>query len=77
MGQFDCEFNRQYNAIIGGRGTGKSTMVESLRYVLGLEPIGEDAQKAHEGIIRNVLKSGTKISLLVQAYQPSSRRLAG
>jgi len=67
-------FNENLNVLVGGRGTGKSTIVESLRYVLGLEPIGADAQKAHEGIIRNVLKSGTKISLLVQAYQPSRRR---
>lgn len=67
-------FNENLNVLVGGRGTGKSTMVESLRYVLGLEPIGADAQKAHEGIIRNVLKSGTKISLLVQAYQPSRHR---
>jgi hypothetical protein len=67
-------FNENLNVLVGGRGTGKSTMVESLRYVMGLEPIGEDAQKAHEGIVRNVLKSGTKISLLVQIYQPSARR---
>jgi energy-coupling factor transporter ATP-binding protein EcfA2 len=67
-------FNENLNVLVGGRGTGKSTIVESLRYVLGLEPIGEDARNAHEGIIRNVLKSGTKISLLIQTYQPSGRR---
>ena len=66
-------FNENLNVLMGGRGTGKSTIVESLRYVMGLEPIGADALKAHEGIVRNVLKSGTKISLLVQAYQPSPR----
>ncbi len=54
------------NVLIGGRGTGKSTVIESLRYVLGVEPIGEEARKAHEGIVRNVIKSGTKISLLAQ-----------
>jgi energy-coupling factor transporter ATP-binding protein EcfA2 len=67
-------FNQNLNILVGGRGAGKSTMVESLRYVLGIDPIGADAQKAHEGIVRNVLKSGTKISLLIQAYQPSRRR---
>ena len=66
-------FNENLNVLVGGRGTGKSTMVESLRYVMGLEPIGADAQKAHEGIVRNVLKSGTKISLLVKVYLPSPR----
>ncbi len=60
--------------LIGGRGTGKSTVVESLRYVLGLEPLGEEARKAHEGIIRQVLRSGTKISLLVRSCHPNKRR---
>ncbi len=66
-------FNGNLNAVIGGRGTGKSTMIESIRYVLGLDPLGEDARKAHEGVIRHVLKSGTKISLLVQSHKPSER----
>jgi energy-coupling factor transporter ATP-binding protein EcfA2 len=64
-------FNENLNVLIGGRGTGKSTVVESLRYVLGLEPLGEDARKTHEGIVRQVLKSGTKTSLLVRSHRPS------
>ncbi|MFH0811154.1 MAG: AAA family ATPase [Pseudomonadota bacterium] len=64
-------FNENLNVLVGGRGTGKSTIVESLRYVLGLDPLGEDARKAHEGIIRHVLRSGTKISLLVRSHRPS------
>lgn len=65
--------NENLNVLIGGRGTGKSTVVESLRYVLGLEPLGEEARRAHEGIIRQVLRSGTKISLLVRSYHPDIR----
>jgi hypothetical protein len=64
-------FNENLNVLIGGRGTGKTTIIESLRYVLGIEPIGEEAKKAHEGIVRNVIKSGTKISLLVRSHHPS------
>lgn len=37
--------------LIGGRGTGKSTVVESLRYALGIEPIGEAAKQDHEGVV--------------------------
>ncbi|MFO7905231.1 MAG: AAA family ATPase [Pirellulaceae bacterium] len=66
-------FNENLNVLVGGRGTGKSTIVESLRYVLGLEPIGEEATKAHEGVVRGVLTSGTKISLLVRSHRPSRR----
>ena len=34
MGQVYLDFNQQYNAIIGGRGTGKSTILEYLRWGL-------------------------------------------
>ncbi len=67
-------FNGNLNVLVGGRGTGKSTVIESMRYVLGLEPLGEEARKAHEGVIRHVLRSGTKISLLVRSHKPSVRR---
>ena len=64
-------FNGNLNVLVGGRGTGKSTVVESIRYVLDLEPLGEEARKAHEGIVRHVLKPGTKISILVRSHKPS------
>ena len=66
-------FNENLNVLVGGRGTGKSTMIESIRYALGLEPLGEDAQKAHHGVIRHVLQSGTKVSVLVRSHKPSKR----
>jgi len=39
LGPINLEFNCQYNAIIGGRGTGKSTLLEYLRWALCDEPI--------------------------------------
>ncbi|MBU1054567.1 MAG: phosphoesterase [Proteobacteria bacterium] len=66
--------NENLNVLIGGRGTGKSTIVESIRYVLGMNPIGEEAQKSHSGIIRQVLKSGTKVSMLIRSYHPDNRQ---
>ncbi len=66
-------FNENLNVLIGGRGTGKSTVIESLRYVLGLEPLGDDARKAHDGNVKSVLRSGTKISVLVRSHRPAPR----
>jgi hypothetical protein len=66
-------FNENLNVLIGGRGTGKSTVIESLRYVVGCEPLGEEAQKGHAGIVSHVLRSGTKISLRVLAHKPTKR----
>lgn len=65
--------NENLNVLIGGRGTGKSTIIESIRYVLGMEPLGEEALKSHNGIIRQVLRSGTKMSLLVRSCHPDKR----
>ncbi|MCL2875268.1 MAG: AAA family ATPase [Betaproteobacteria bacterium] len=64
-------FNTNLNVLIGGRGTGKSTIIESLRYVLGIDPLGEEATKAHQGVLKHVLKSGTKVSLLVRSHHPA------
>ena len=66
-------FNPNLNVLVGGRGAGKSTVIESLRYVLGVDPIGEDARTAHEGIVHQVLRSGTKISLCVRSHRPAKR----
>jgi hypothetical protein len=66
-------FNGNLNVLVGGRGTGKSTMIESIRYALGIEPLGDEARKAHEGVVRYVLRSGTKISMLVRSHKPSAR----
>ena len=66
-------FNPNLNVLVGGRGAGKSTVIESLRHVLGLDPLGEEARSIHAGILRNVLRSGTKVSLLVRCRRPSSR----
>ena len=38
LGPFDLKFNPQYSALIGGRGTGKSTILEYLRSALCDQP---------------------------------------
>ncbi|WP_181778880.1 TrlF family AAA-like ATPase [Pseudonocardia pini] len=40
LGPFDLAFNRQYNALIGGRGTGKSTILDYIRWCIGDVPTG-------------------------------------
>ncbi len=66
-------FNENLNCLIGGRGTGKSTIIESLRYVLDLPPIGEEARRAQEEILQQVLSENTRISLLVRSHRPAPR----
>ena len=65
--------NPNLNVLIGGRGVGKSTVVESLRYALAIEPIGEQAKRVHANIIGQVLRPGTKVSLRVKSVRPEPR----
>lgn len=67
----EAPLNPNLNVLIGGRGAGKSTIVESLRYALGMEPVGEEARKAHRGIVSNVLRGGTQVSLRMRSYRPA------
>jgi hypothetical protein len=39
------------NAIVGGRGTGKSTLIKAIRYAVQLPPANKDALRAHNGIM--------------------------
>jgi hypothetical protein len=57
--------------LIGGRGTGKSTVIESLRYALDLSPLGEAAADDHDAIIEKVLRSGTIIKVKVDVVSPT------
>jgi len=42
MGKIEFEFNPQFNALIGGRGTGKSTILEYIRWALQDKPVTSD-----------------------------------
>ncbi len=55
LDEININFSDHLNAIIGGRGTGKSTLLECIRYALDLKPIGLHAQKQHTEIIKNNL----------------------
>lgn len=64
-------FNSNLNVLLGGRGAGKSTVIESIRYVMGLEPVGDEAKRTHYGMVKKVLRRGTKITLTVQQHRPT------
>jgi hypothetical protein len=72
----DCtlRFNEGLNVLVGGRGAGKSAVIESLRYALDIEPLADDARKAHAGIVRDVIRAGTKISVLVRTHRPTMEK---
>lgn len=55
------DFDDNLNCLIGGRGTGKTTVIEFIRYALGRMPEKQhspDMYKAIDGLIRNNLGTG-------------------
>ncbi|MFP4165270.1 MAG: TrlF family AAA-like ATPase [Chitinispirillaceae bacterium] len=68
-------FSEHLNAVIGGRGTGKSTLLECIRYALELEPIGKNAKKQHSEIIKdNIGKSKARIELVVRSSRMNGKK---
>lgn len=59
LGPVDLAFNRQYNAIIGGRGTGKSTILDYVRWCLGDVPANVvlDGEPAGEARRRRLIEA--------------------
>jgi ABC-type cobalamin/Fe3+-siderophores transport system ATPase subunit len=51
-------YSEHLNTLIGGRGTGKSTLIESIRYVLDVEPISKETKSQHLKVIKQNLGSG-------------------
>jgi energy-coupling factor transporter ATP-binding protein EcfA2 len=66
-------FNGNLNVLIGGRGVGKSTLIESLRYALELQPIGT-AGRIHQEVIDKVLGAGSVVRVLVSSPWPSPKQ---
>ncbi len=67
----DIRFSPHLNAIIGGRGTGKSTLLECLRYALGLDHKTAEARKQGDSIIKeNLGKEHGRVEVtLVSSHQ--------
>lgn len=62
------ELSEHLNAVIGGRGTGKSTLIEFLRYALEVPPKGKDALRRHQDIIKeNLGKESGQVELAVES----------
>ncbi|NDY71471.1 DNA repair protein [Desulfobacter hydrogenophilus] len=68
-------FSEHLNSVIGGRGTGKSTLLECIRYALELDPIGKSACKQHLEIIKeNIGKSKGRIELVVRSSKMNGKK---
>ncbi|MEX9883818.1 TrlF family AAA-like ATPase [Providencia rettgeri] len=71
----DIELSDHLNAVIGGRGTGKSTLLECIRYAFGLEPRTPNAIKQHKSVIdTNLGKERGLVEITLRSSVMHARR---
>lgn len=69
-GYFDglsTEFSGHLNAVIGGRGTGKSTLLECIRYALDIPHKSQDATQQGDQIVKENLGQGGEVTVKLQS----------
>ncbi|WP_348765607.1 TrlF family AAA-like ATPase [uncultured Salinisphaera sp.] len=75
LDEVDIAFSECLNALIGGRGTGKSTLLECIRFALELQPFGQLAQKQHEAVIKaNLGNERGRVELVIRSAGMHGRR---
>ncbi|HEY5194228.1 MAG TPA: hypothetical protein VIJ39_10210 [Solirubrobacteraceae bacterium] len=66
--------NSELNCLIGGRGTGKSTVIESIRYAFDLDYRTEDVGRAARDLREHAFRSGSKVSVAIETDGPVRTR---
>jgi predicted ATPase len=65
LSEQEVVFSEQLSCLIGGKGTGKSTVIESVRFALGKEHVDQPLASQYEGLLESALPRGTKVTLEV------------
>jgi len=61
LGNLSINWNEDLNVLIGGRGAGKSAIIETLRYAFAIESYSD--QSYREELVRHALGSGGKVEI--------------
>lgn len=67
-------FSDELNTIIGGRGTGKSTLITFIRYVLGNYSYNKELEKEIEDMIKNNLGTSGEINIYLSSYSLNGQK---
>jgi ABC-type cobalamin/Fe3+-siderophores transport system ATPase subunit len=66
--------NEELNCLIGGKGTGKSTVIETIRYAFDLDYRTKEVRAAGEQLLDYAFRSASKISILIETPPPAPKR---
>ncbi len=70
----DIELSEHLNAVIGGRGTGKSTLLECIRFAMNMQAQSTEAKLQHKKVIDSNLAAGGMVKLTVRSATMHGRR---
>lgn len=70
----NIEISKHLNTIIGGRGTGKSTLLEIIRYALGIEPKSKEAKKDIEELMKSNFGSDSRIEMIISTNKYQGKK---
>lgn len=66
--------NPELNCLIGGKGTGKSTVIETIRFAFGCDYRTEEVGLAATHLLEHAFRSGSKVSVIVETDAPARKR---
>ncbi|QSG16345.1 TrlF family AAA-like ATPase [Halapricum desulfuricans] len=69
------QLNKNLNCLIGGKGTGKSTVIEQIRYALDIDPRSDDIEDDYNALIENTLRPDGIVEVLVTATNSDQYRI--
>jgi energy-coupling factor transporter ATP-binding protein EcfA2 len=69
----DIQWSGHLDTIIGGRGTGKTTLLECIRYALEQEPISDRAKRTHREIVKENLGPG-RVEIDIRSFAMQGRK---
>lgn len=73
LDDLDIHLSGHLDTVIGGRGTGKTTLIECVRYALEREPLGDEGRRVHHEVVRNNLGTGGRVELIVRSHRMHGR----
>lgn len=70
----NIDISKHLNTIIGGRGTGKSTLLEIIRYAFEMEPKSKDTKKDIELLLKSNFGNDARIEIVVSTNKYQGKK---